>query len=44
MERMVLGRYDFIIGLDTMKESLAKGGTITIDKDSPLYSVLINQK
>jgi membrane protease subunit HflC len=35
--------YNFIIGLDAMKESLAKGGTIAIDKDSPLYNILINQ-
>lgn len=36
--------YNFIIGLDSMKSSLAKGGTIAIDKDSPLYEVLINQE
>lgn len=35
--------YNFIIGLDTMKESLANGGTITIDKDSPLYDIIVNQ-
>lgn len=35
--------YNFIIGLDAMKESLANGGTIAIDKDSPLYNILINQ-
>lgn len=35
--------YNFMIGLDAMKESLANGGTITIDKDSPLYNILINQ-
>ena len=34
--------YNFIIGLDAMKETLAKGGTIAIDKDSPLYNILIN--
>ena len=28
--------YNFIIGLDAMKESLTNGGTIAIDKDSPL--------
>ena len=35
--------YNFIIGLDAMKESLTNGGTIAIDKDSPLYNILINQ-
>lgn len=35
--------YNFMIGLDAMKESLANGGTITIDKDSPLYDIIINQ-
>ena len=35
--------YNFIIGLDAMKESLANGGTITIDKDSPIYDILINK-
>lgn len=35
--------YDFIIGLDAMKESLSNGGTITIDKDSPLYDILNNK-
>ena len=35
--------YNFIIGLDAMKESLSKGGTITIDKDSPIYDILINK-
>lgn len=35
--------YNFMIGLDAMKESLANGGTITIDKDSPLYDILVNQ-
>lgn len=35
--------YNFIIGLDAMKESLANGGTIAIDKDSPLHNILINQ-
>lgn len=36
--------YNFLIGLDAMKESLANGGTITLDKDSPLYSILMNQR
>lgn len=36
--------YNFMIGLDAMKESLSNGGTITIDKESPLYSILINQR
>lgn len=35
--------YNFIIGLDAMKKSLVKGGTITIDKDSPIYDILINK-
>lgn len=35
--------YNFIIGLEAMKESLANGGTVTIDKNSPLYNILINQ-
>lgn len=35
--------YNFIIGLDAMKESLVNGGTITIDKDSPIYDILINK-
>lgn len=35
--------YNFIIGLEAMKESLSKGGTITIDENSPLYNILINQ-
>lgn len=36
--------YNFMIGLDAMKESLANGGTITIDKDSPLYDIIVNQR
>lgn len=36
--------YNFIIGLEAMKESLSKGGTITIDENSPLYNILINQQ
>lgn len=35
--------YNFLIGLDAMKESLSNGGTITIDKNSPLYTILNNQ-
>ena len=35
--------YNFIIGLDAMKESLSNGGTITIDENSPLYDILNNQ-
>lgn len=34
--------YDFIVGLDAMKKSLSNGGTITIDKDSPIYDILNN--
>ncbi len=36
--------YNFIVGLDAMKESLINGGTMTIDKSSPLYSILNNQQ
>lgn len=35
--------YNYMIGLDAMKESLANGGTIAIDQNSPLYSILNNQ-
>lgn len=35
--------YNFMIGLDAMKESLANGGTIAIDQNSPLYNILNNQ-
>lgn len=35
--------YNFIIGLEAIKESLSKGGIITIDEDSPLYGILVNQ-
>lgn len=35
--------YNFIIGLEAVKTSLGEGGTITIDKDSPLYDILVNQ-
>lgn len=32
--------YNFMIGLDAMKDSLSNGGTIVIDKESPLYGIL----
>lgn len=35
--------YNFIIALDSMKESLAEGGTIAIDEDSPIYKIINNQ-
>ncbi len=35
--------YNYMIGLDAMRESLANGGTIAIDQNSPLYSILNNQ-
>lgn len=35
--------YNYMIGLDAMKESLANGGTIAIDQNSPLYNILNNQ-
>lgn len=34
--------YQFIIGLNSLKESLANGGTIVIDQNSPLYEVIMN--
>jgi len=34
--------YQFIIGLNSMKEALANGGTIVIDQKSPLYDVIMN--
>ncbi len=36
--------YNYIVGLETLKTSLAEGGTITITSDSPLYDILINNK
>ena len=35
--------YNYLIGLDAMKESLSKGGVIVIDENSPLYDVLNNK-
>lgn len=35
--------YNFIVGLDALKESLKKGGTIAIDETSPLYDILNNR-
>lgn len=34
--------YQFIIGINSLKESLANGGTIVIDRNSPLYEVIMN--
>lgn len=34
--------YQFIIGLNSLKESLSNGGTIVIDEKSPLYDVIMN--
>lgn len=34
--------YNFIVGLEAMKESLSNGGTIAIDENSPLYNILNN--
>ena len=35
--------YNYITGLETLKTSLANGGTIAIDETSPLYQILINE-
>lgn len=32
--------YNFMIGIEAMRNSLANGGTITINQDSPLYDIL----
>lgn len=34
--------YDFMIELEALKNSLKNGGTVVIDKDSPLYDILNN--
>lgn len=34
--------YEFMIGIDTLKEALQNGGTMVIDESSPLYDILIN--
>ena len=34
--------YQYIIGLNSLKESLSNGGTIVIDETSPLYEVIMN--
>ncbi len=34
--------YQFIIGINALQKSLAEGGTIVIDKNSPLYEVIMN--
>jgi len=34
--------YQYIIGLNSLKEALSKGGTIVIDETSPLYEVIMN--
>ena len=33
--------YNYIIGLDVLKESLKNGGTVAITSDSPLYEILM---
>lgn len=35
--------YNYVIGLETLRESLQNGGVIKIDKNSPLYAILLNQ-
>lgn len=35
--------YEFIIGLNALKNSLVEGGTIVIDENNPLYSVIQNE-
>lgn len=35
--------YEFIIGLNALKNSLTEGGTIVIDENNPLYSVIQNE-
>ena len=34
--------YQYIIGLNSLKEALSNGGTIVIDETSPLYEVIMN--
>lgn len=34
--------YQYIIGINSLRESLTNGGTIVIDKDSPLYEIIVN--
>ena len=36
--------YKYWLGLETLKESLKKGGTIQITENDPLYQILINAK
>ena len=33
--------YNYLIGLEALKESLKNGGTVTITSDSPLYEILM---
>lgn len=35
--------YQYIIGLNAIKEALADGGTIVIDQNSPMYEVIMNR-
>lgn len=35
--------YQFIIGLNSLRESLQEGGTIVIDQNSPIYEILNNE-
>lgn len=34
--------YQYIIGINSLRESLANGGTIVIDETSPLYDIIMN--
>ena len=34
--------YQYIIGINSLRESLANGGTIVIDENSPLYEIIVN--
>lgn len=36
--------YQFMIGLNSLRDSLSKGGTIVIDENSPLYDVIIMEE
>ena len=34
--------YQYIIGINSLKEALSEGGTIVIDENSPLYEIIVN--
>ena len=34
--------YQYIIGINSLRESLINGGTIVIDENSPLYEIIVN--